>query len=245
MTTEHQLTTTDAPPSTAQLIATVLQSGSPKENIEVLERLCALKEREEERAAERDFNIAFARVQTETPKIVASKAVPDKHGNVKYSYAPYEEIMRKVQPLLATNGFAVSFDTDFKDGRVHVICTLSHISGHSRSNKFSCRPGGGPPGASEAQGDGAATTYAKRFALCGALNIVIEQDSDGRDGDAEQAITKEQAADLRLRCENMVPPIDMAKFCRWLGVNGFDEIPASKYAMADAKLKEREAKARA
>jgi len=231
-------------PSTGQLLAAVVQGGITGQNVDVLERIVALKEREDKREAERLFADAFADLQAEMPKIEAKKIVPgSRQDEVRYRYAPYEEIMRQVQPFLARHGFAVTFDTEIKEPRVEVTCTLIHRSGHSRSNKQGARIGKGPPGSSEAQGDGAATTYAKRFALCAALNIVVEQDSDGRDADSGDTITKEQAADLRLRCEET--STDMAKFCRWLGASGFESIRASDWERADAKLKEREAKARA
>jgi hypothetical protein len=210
------------------------------ENVGVVKTLCELKEREEKRRGEQEFAAAFAKLQTETPKIAAQKAVPDNSGNVRYKFAPYEDIMRAVRPLLSKYGFAVTYDQDIADGRVIVTCTLLHTGGHSRSNKFACRIGSGPPKASEAQGDGAATTYAKRFALCAALGITIEtDDSDGRNEGDLATITPEQAADFRLRCEEV--SIDMAKFVKWLGVDSFDDIKAKDWERADEQIRKREA----
>jgi hypothetical protein len=226
-------------PSTGALIAAVIQSGITADNVDVIERLCALKEREEARDAAREFADSFSQLQTETPKIVACKAVPDNSGNVRYSYAPYEDIMKAVRPLLAKYGFSISYDQDILEGRVIVTCKLKHKAGHSESNKFACRIGSGPPKASEAQGDGAATTYAKRFALCAALGITIERDdSDGRDGGDTSTITEKQAADFRLRCEavGIVP----AKFLKWLQADRFEDIRAKDYDMANAEIAKRE-----
>lgn len=229
----------EANPSTGSLIAAVIQSGISKENVDVVERLVALKEREDARQAERDFAKDFTALQIETPKITASKAVPDKHGNLKYKFAPYEDIMREVRPLLAKHGFAITYGQDVAEGRVIVTCTLMHRSGHSQTNKFACRIGSGPPGSSEAQGDGAATTYAKRFALCAALGITIESDTDGKNEGDGAAITPEQAADLRLRCEEATPPIDMVRFLKVFNVTSFDDIPAADYGRADDLLRRR------
>lgn len=241
---EQLATIQQQPPTTGALIAAAIQSGITKENVDVVERLCALKEREQKADAERAFAAAFAALQSETPKITACKVVPDREGNAKYSYAPYEEIWKAVRPLLTKYNFAVSYDQDIADGRVIVTCKLSHIGGHSQSNRFQCRIGSGPPKASEAQGDGAATTYAKRFALCAALGIMIEQnDTDGKNEGSGERITAEQAEDFRARC--LATNTDALKFCKWLAgpdATSFDEIPANRWADGDAQLKKREKK---
>ncbi len=118
-----------------------------------------------------------------------------------------------------------------------VTCTLIHQSGHSRSNKFACRIGSGALGCSEAQADGGSMTYAKRFALCAALNIVIEQDTDG--ADPNETITPEQAEELRQRA--LACKADLAKFVKFLGVSGFDEIRAKDYGKADKALRMKKA----
>jgi hypothetical protein len=223
-------------PTTASLIAAVIQTGMTAENVGVIERLCALKEREAKQEAERQFAQAFAALQNETPSIIASKSVPGKNGEVRYYYAPYEEIMRKVRPLLSAHGFAITFDGDTKDGRVIATCTLIHIGGHSRSTNFACRIGSGPPHSSEAQGDGAATTYAKRFALCAALNIVIEHDSDAR-AEGGDTVTEEQAEKIRKLCKEV--NADAAKLFAWAGAADFEQIPASKYSDVVAMLEKR------
>lgn len=225
-------------PSTLSLLAGVLQNGLTPESVGVVERLVALKEREDKANAEREFAQAFAKLQTETPKIQAQKAVPDNNGGVRYKFAPYEDIMRAVRPLLSQHGFAITYDQDVSDGRVTVTCTLLHTGGHSRSNKFACRIGNGPPKASEAQGDGAATTYAKRFALCSALGITIESDdTDG--GDPNVTISKEQADAFRARAIDC--GADLAKFVKFLKVEKFEDILLKDFGKADAALRMKEA----
>lgn len=170
----------DAIHSVAIVLNEAIKKGVTPENMGVIERMVALMERQQEKKAERDFAAAFVKLQAEMPRIEASKPVPDKSGNLKYRFAPFEEIMASVRPVLQANGFTVAFSMSFSEGRIIEECTLQHVGGHSRKNSFAVRIGHGPPGSSESQADGAAATYAKRFALCNALNIVIESDSDGR-----------------------------------------------------------------
>jgi hypothetical protein len=239
--TEQQLAVKQ-PTSIGDVLMAVVQGGVTAANVDVVERMLALKEREDARQAERAFAEAFAELQKEMPRVKASKPVPGKDGTTRYTYAPYEDIMRQAQPLLAAHGFSITFDTDMPDEkRVVATCTLLHRMGHSRANKFACRIGSGPPHSSEAQGDGAAVTYAKRFALCAALNIVVE----GLDTDARlesEFITLDQAEDLRQRC--VASRTDCAKFLRLAQVDSFDKIPSNKLGMMDAALRKQEAKNR-
>jgi|GEM_PF-2365391 len=166
--------------SVAGMMQAVIDKGISAENVGVMEKLVGLFERMEAKKSEQLFNEAFVSLQKEMPRIQAKQAVPNNDGTTRYVFAPYESIMEQVQPFLVKHGFTVSFSTRFDGPRIVKICTLRHSAGHSVSNEFAARIGAGPPKASEAQADGAAGTYAKRFALCDALNIVVEADSDAR-----------------------------------------------------------------
>lgn len=226
------------PQTTGDFIAAALASGVTPDSVAVVERLCALRERETQQQAERDFATDFVKLQGAMPPIEAAKAVPGNDGTIRFRYAPYEDIMRAVHPLLKEYGFAVTFDTEINEGRVTVTCTLMHVGGHTRSNKFAARIGQGPPKASEAQGDGAATTYAKRFALCGALNITVEQDTDARlVGDM---ITVEQANELEKAVRETAA--NEASFLKWCGAATYEDIPQNRLEEARAMLAKRKAK---
>jgi hypothetical protein len=233
-----------AEPSLLTIISTISQSPMTAEGVGVIERLCALQERQQAKSAEQEFNRAFTALQAETTGIQATKAVPDKQGNIKWHYAPYEEVMATVRPLLQKNGFSVSFDMNYADGRVKAICKLMHVGGHSQTTEFAARIGGGPPGANETQADGAAMTYAKRFALCNALNITVEHDTDGADARGlGVTISGDQAAELRRRVKGC--KADEAKFLALADAKTFEEITEGKFAMLDRALRSKEAKAKA
>lgn len=215
---------------------TVIEKGVTAENVAALEKLIGLQERMELRAAEKAFNTAFVGLQTDIPTVQATEAVPDRQGNVKYYFAPYGAIMEQVRPMLQKHGFTVSFSMDFRDSRIIQSCTLSHVGGHSRTNQFMARIGNGPPGASEAQADGAASTYAKRFALCNALNIVCEVDTDaGQDAKKEgPPITWEQAAYLKEQVKETNS--DEAAFLRFAGAPTYEAIGSARYDSLVAEL---------
>ena len=213
--------------SPLSLIARMIDSGKlTAESVSVVERLVALQEHMLEKAAEQAFAQSFAALQAELGSFNATKGVPDRDNNIKYTYLPYEEIMARVTPLLQAHGFSVSFSTDFTDARIVQTCTLQHIAGHHRDYKAFVRAGAGPHGATETQADGAAMTYAKRYSLCNALNIVVEHDTDARNEGT--AITPEQAQVLREMVKDTKS--DEAAFLKYAGAKTYEEIGSARYS---------------
>lgn len=182
----------------SDMMKAVVDKGITADNVAAMEQLVGLFERMQNKQNEKDFNAGFVSLQKEMPKVVATEAVPNNDGSIRYTFAPYESIMAQVGPLLVKHGFTVSFSMKYDGPRIIAVCTLRHSAGHAVSNEFAVRIGSGPPKASEAQADGAAGTYAKRMALCNALNIVIEKmDNDARL--LADSITKEEALAFKRR----------------------------------------------
>lgn len=236
MSKDKQLATIEAP-SPAVMMQTIIEKGITAENVSAFEGLLKLQERMEDRQSEKEFAAAFVELQSSMGKVEARKAVPGSGNTIRYYYAPFEDIMAQVKPLLQANGFAVSFDSKRDEGMITEICTLMHRGGHSRSNNFAVRIGKGPPSATESQADGSASTYAKRYALCNALNIVI----GGMDDDARtigESITEAQAIELRDRVANC--HADEAAFLKFAGAANYESIPATKFDALDSMLRQKE-----
>lgn len=222
-------------PSIPQMLQAAMQSGVTSENVAVIEKMMGLYERMQDKQAERDYAASFVALQAEMPKIAATKAVPNNDKTIRYKFAPYDEIMRQVQPFLAKRGFTVTFDNKVEEGRISAICTLIHVGGHTRSNTFAVRVGKGPPGSSDSQADGSASSYAKRFALCNALNIVVEQES--MDDDARMhgsPMAEVQWKELQRRVGQV--KADEAAFLKYAGAANYESIPAERYTMLDEML---------
>ncbi len=220
------------------LIESIQKGETTPQTVEVLKGFMDLYERDQARLAERQFNAAFAKLQSELRSVNATRTVPNKDGSPRYRFAPFEDIMEEVQPVLVANGFSISFNSRFMEGgRMVSICTLRHVGGFSQSNEFAVRIGGGPPGATETQADGAAKTYAKRGALCDALNIVVEHDDDARM--IGQPIGKALADDLEARV--ILTGADREAFLKYAGAHSFPEISDERYEQLDELLKRKEA----
>jgi ERF superfamily len=233
---DAQLVTGSMEPSVGQMLQMLIERGNPEQNINTLERIIALKERSDAKQAEREFFAAFASLQSEMPLIQAESAVPDKQGNVKYRFADFLTIMHAVRQPLIKHGFSVTFDTDLSADRVKVTCTLMHRGGHSRSNSHFAKVGSGPINASPAQADGAATTYAKRYALCSALNIVVEMDTDGREDARNEGGPIDFAQVETLREMVKDTGSDEAAFLRFAGAKTYEEIGSNRYPALFAAL---------
>lgn len=227
------------PPSdpVAKMLSGIIEKGVTADNVAAFDKLLDVYERLQDKDAERQFAAAFIALQADMPGIRASKPVPGKDGSIRYFFAPFEAIMEEVSPLIRRHGFTLTFSSDFRDDRVIQTCTLQHVGGHKRSNSFAARVGQGPPNSSAAQGDGAASTYAKRFALCDCLNIVIEKDNDGAGDDARSVgafITRDQAQTLREMVKDTAS--NEAEFLKWCGATSYEQIGESRYDAAFAAL---------
>jgi hypothetical protein len=228
-------------PTPADMMQAMIEKGVTAENVAAFKELVVLSEHMEDRASKREFAADFAALQSELQKVQATKIIPDRNGNMRSSFAPFEEIDGQLKPIALRYGFTYSFsEGEFLAGKVTKICTVMHRGGHSRSNPFSVRIGQGPPGCSESQADGSAHSYAKRGALCDAFNIVVHGiDNDARmEGNVHTPVTAAQADELERRAQ--LTNSNIPAFLKFAGAKSFAEIPALKYDALDQLLRKKE-----
>ena len=221
-------------PAPAEMMRAITEGRITNENVAAFEKLLDLQWKMEQRNAEKEFNAAFVKLQSELPTIVASSVIPNRG-----KYERFEDVMRQIAPALTANGFSVSFDQDVSDSRMSVVCHLKHIGGHSVSNKFAVRVG--RKADSDTQADCMAATTAKRTALLQALNIVIRQDCLDEEHDARMqggCVTPDVAFELERRVGETNS--DKTAFLKFAGAKTFSEIPASRYDDLDAMLRRKE-----
>lgn len=213
-------------PDMGQLLSAIAQGGVTAGNVEALERIAAVWERQEERMARRDFDEALAALQAECQIVQPNRQIPDNNGNLRSEFADYVGIWKQVGPLIAKHRFSISWDTErlSEPARIVVSCILSR-GGHSRVTKFAARISA-PPKSSDAQADGATNSIAKRYALCNALNIVVGYDDARAEGDTispEAAQQLEQAAR-----EVYTTDAEITKFLEFLGAPTFAQVTDAK-----------------
>jgi hypothetical protein len=105
--------------------------------------------------------------------------VRSEKGSYSYSYASLDAIIAATKPHLAANGLVIVQSlVPPEQGKVGIETTMWHRSGQSLSFGVVFMPVAG----ATPQALGGAITYARRYALCAALNIAAEDDDDAGSG---------------------------------------------------------------
>jgi hypothetical protein len=233
-----EIATRAEPDDVQRLMAVAIEQGEA--GVAALERLVAMRERAEDRSAQRAHADAIARFQELCPVIAKNAS-----GAHNARYATLDQILDQIRPALTQCGLSVTYDSEeLPDGRLRVLAIVRHSHGHAERASFvvSREKAGNRMNATQA--DGSALSYARRYALCMALGIATgERDDDGAGAgsDAEPRITQQQAADLRALAEEV--GADLPRFLRWMGAQSFDNIAASRHAKAVAALEAKRAPA--
>ena len=142
-----------------------------------LREILSIKRDIEKDEAERIYNECFALMQDELP-VIAKDAQIEVKGQVRSKYARYETIAKAVRPILRKYGFSTRFNSHIEGKTVKVIGTIKHDAGHFEITEITL-----PLDESEfrnvVQNYGATMTFCRRYALCFALDIIVEgQDKD-------------------------------------------------------------------
>lgn len=142
-----------------------------------------LQDRERETRFAQDFAAAVMDMPyiSKTNQIV----IPAKDGRperVQGMFASFENLDRVVRPILARHNLVISFKLGSDGGGTTCVPILTHTLTGYRDVGDALRV---PPDTSgsknAAQAIGSSASYAKRYAMCAALNIVtIGEDTDGR-----------------------------------------------------------------
>lgn len=147
----------------------------PNVPVEKLERLIALQERVLAREAKMAFDEAFAAMQAELP------VVPRTRKGDKWMYAPFEEIIPLVRPILQKHGFSLSYETQWPEGTKDILIVghLTHRQGHERTTEF--RAEADKSGSKNAvQAQGSTVQYGRRYTTLDLLGLATGDDDDGK-----------------------------------------------------------------
>lgn len=143
-------------------------------DVEKLQRLIEMQERVIAHNAKAAFDAAFVRMRPCIPTIL-ERARTD-----KTSYAPLEDIIETVTPILSEHGFSLSFRTEWPSEKlIKVVGILTHEAGHARESEF--QSGADKTGSkNDIQALASAVSYGKRYTTNDLLCIVTRGvDDDG------------------------------------------------------------------
>lgn len=230
-------------PSSLSILDAAVRGGINKDNVEVVERLVALRRDELKEQAKAAFAKAFVELRRNMPEIYADKQAMDNSGRVAYVYASEEEISKKIEPILLSYGFCMLPGQRQENGLVTVIITLIHEQGHQEVREYTVHPGASNRMKDATAVDTGATTSAWRhlvIKMFGLKSRIREEDDPRNIGDGP--ITKDQADELERRVA--LSESNVQAFLKFAGAKSFAEIPASKYEMLDAGLRKKEQQGR-
>lgn len=178
-TKEMQLTVVKALDPQTQMLRDL--AADPNFDVSKLQAMVQMIERAQDRAAEQQFNAAFAQMQPRIP--IITELSKTNMG----TYAPREDIVEIVTPILAEFGFALSFKTKWPEGKILIIGKLKHIGGHCEESEF-LTDADKSGSKNDVQARGSAVEYGRRYTTTDLLNIATRKaDDDGRRAAAKPA----------------------------------------------------------
>lgn len=182
--------------------------------------------------AAEQFATQLAKFQAACPQIRKTRQI-DLGGGKGPLYASLDDIMHQIKPLLSEHGLAVTYSAGITDGgQLTAKCRIHHGT-HVEESEITL-PVPSQMRVNDTQKMGAALSYAKRYALCAALNIVVSDED--RDGEGLcQTINEEQLATI----EDWMGSVGIrpAPFLKWLGIERMSELPMKEYDKVIAELK--------
>jgi|DEB0MinimDraft_6_1074348.scaffolds.fasta_scaffold07970_5 hypothetical protein len=204
-----------------------------------LEKLMELQERYEANNARKAYNAALVAAQAEMPTVFKGRQGQNSQ------YASFDDIMRVVRPILDAHKLAVSFSQTETADTMTITCRIMHSEGHSEETPFTL-PKDGPIRTKDgrnvtnlAQAQGSANSYAKRYCLTNALNIVVgDQDDDAKALDQPlQLVSADQAKELKTLATQA--GVEEGKLLLHYKAESFESIASVLYADVKSALNKR------
>lgn len=216
-------------PATAtpmEMISHALVSGS---DVSVIEKLMDLQERWQDGERRAEFAAAKAKAMADMPTIPRNGH--NKHTGQKY--ATRDDIIVTVRPVLAACGMTLSHRSRVEDGEMVITAVLAHANGVEETNSIPLPFDNGQQ-RNAVQARGSAQTYGERYTARALLGL----DTGEIDDDAAAAsatITAEQYQTLKAKLDK-IGPDDQRRLVAYLKVKNIEELPLSKFGVADAAL---------
>jgi hypothetical protein len=209
---EERAVTVDLPATPENMLMTALKQGM---SIDIIEKLIGLKERLEKSEAEKAFRDAMSKFQSECPVIKKKKKVPNKDGtSTRYKYAPTDDIVRVVSPIMAKYNLSFTartrLETRDEIPGMTAIARISHILGYTEETEF-WSPIDDNQYMTKQQRYGSTSTFTIRYALSDGLGIITgDEDNDTndpqnlKDQEENKKIELEAHAKLKAMPENII-----------------------------------------
>lgn len=211
------------------LLQTALEKGIDPER---LGKLMDLAERWEAGQAAQTFADAITRFQRECSP-VRKLQTAGKAGSMQYKFASYDDVMLVCGPVLARCGIAIDFSTGPCERGLKVICRV-RVGKHFEDKELEVPIP--QMTVNDTQKFGAALSYAKRYVLCAALNIVVTNEDN--DAATQYATIDDEQREILSKLIHETRT-DIGKFCAWLGAQEIGDIRCADFPKGLAQLQKR------
>lgn len=225
-----------APVSDATALMQVIERAArdPSVDIERMERLLQMHERLVAKQAEAAYAEALARLQPKLPLIQERGEIKNNSGNVQSRYARWEDIVGVITPILASEGFSLSFRIAHPDGKIEVTGVLTHQRGHGERTAI-VLPADTSGSKNAVQAVASSVSYGKRYTAGALLNLRSgELDDDGQSATLGPKVNAEQAAQIERRLKE--GNVDRAGFLEFWKVDSVEQILAGNFAIIMERL---------
>ena len=217
----------------------------PNVDLDKMERLMAMRERELSRVAQLEFNKAMAAAQAEM-KPVARDA---DNEQTRSRYARYETISEAIQPVIAKHGFSMTFSEGdpAKDNHIRIVCDVMHNAGHTKQYyadvPFDNVGMKGNANKTNTHAYGSTKSYGRRYLKLDIFDIAVkDEDDDGKTAEApvRETISQDQLATIRSLIEETGS--DIQKFCALGKIQALPDMLASDFDAAVKMLEQKKAR---
>lgn len=165
--------------------------ANPDVDVNKLEKLLDIQIRMMDKQAEILYNQAMAKMQGELPIIHHTGELRHK-GKLISTYSKYEDIAIVINPIMAENGFSISYDTEEIEKETYIIGILAHSAGHQKTRRIKL-PIDTSGAKNPIQAMGSTITYGQRYLQKLLLNIVTTgEDTDGKTDIKEKDLTEKE-----------------------------------------------------
>jgi len=164
--------------------------ADPSADLDRLDRIAVIYERALAREAEQAFALALIQMQRRLPVLNELGEITDESGEVKSTYASWEDTVETIRPILFRHGFALSFKPGLSArGEPVVVGVLRHEAGHKGEAEL-VLPADVSGGKNPVQAVGSSLSYGQRYVTKLLLNLAsrrVEDDDDGQMAGSVQA----------------------------------------------------------
>lgn len=215
---------------------------NPDVDVEKMERLMAMAERMQDRAAEQDYNASLVQAQLAMPKVTEGGWNSDK----RIAYSTLADVITQAGKVWTQHGFAMSYgegESQLPD-HVRVIADVAHQCGHTKRYHTDVpvvtQSTTGKTIFTLTHARASAITYGRRYLAYMIWNLATgNEDDDGHaaGGLSYEPISEEQG--FKIDAYLQEHSLDRGRFMKWLAAAGIEKIeliPADQFDQAMRRL---------